>query len=254
LIKPSLAEIIEIRLLTCLIGNIAGLLFMVRNRSIFRINLRNLIPNILSSYSAYPRKTHKISAAILLLFIALHMANHLAGMIGQAAHIEVMKFIRPVYRNPFVEPVLLILLVNQVLSGLTMVVSGWRERAGVVAWLQAGSGLCIAAFLLLHVSSVLYGRLVLGLDTDFRFAAAGFHVAGYPLFFAPYYWLAIAAAFTHIGCAVHWSLRARSRSMANAVLTIFCSVGVIFGAFVIAALAGLLYTVDIPASYLRTYQ
>ena len=70
-------------------------------------------------------------------------------------------------------------------TGASLAVKGWRERRGLIAWAQAISGLYLAAFLLIHVSAVAVGRLALELDTDFRFAAAGFHVVGWPWFFAP---------------------------------------------------------------------
>lgn len=191
---------------------------------------------------------------VLLTFAALHMTNHLVGLRGQADHIAFMTAIRPLYRNPVVELILLTLVMVQVLSGLTLVIRGWRGRTGIVASLQIISGLYLSAFLLNHVASILYGRIALALDTDFRFAAAGFHVAGLYWFFAPYYLLAITALFTHLGCAAYWLTHARSRRLSGVLLATFCCTGFVFGAFVIAALSGLLYAVDIPTAYLRTYQ
>lgn len=205
-------------------------------------------------YKSTLRVAHRTSGLVLLTFAVLHMANHLVGLQGQADHIAFMAAIRPVYRNPVVEPILLTLITVQVLSGITLVIRGWRGRTGIVAWLQAISGLYLSAFLLNHVASILYGRIALALDTDFRFAAAGFHVAGFYWFFAPYYLLAITALFTHLGCAAYWLTYARSQRLGVGLLAAFCSLGVVFGAFVIAALSGLLYAVDIPTAYLRTYQ
>lgn len=200
------------------------------------------------------RFVHGMSAAIILSFLILHLVNHLVGLSGQTQHVEFMAAIRPFYRNQVVEPLILAQFGFQVLSGLTMVVGGWRRRSGVVAWLQAGSGLYLGAFLLNHVSSILYGRAALHLDTDFRFAAAGFHVPGLAWFFAPYYFLAIVALFTHVGCAAFWFLRPRSEHVGLAVLLSLGGTGIVFGALVVAGLWGWLYPVDIPANYLRTYQ
>lgn len=205
-------------------------------------------------YKSTLRVAHRTSGVVLLTFAALHMANHLIGLQGQADHIAFMAAIRPVYRNPVVEPILLTLIMVQVLSGITLVIRGWRGRTGIVAWLQAISGLYLSAFLLNHVASILYGRIVLALDTDFRFAAAGFHVAGFYWFFAPYYLLAIAGLFTHLGCAAYWLTHGRSRWLSVGLLAAFCGTGIVFGLFLIAGLSGLLYAVDIPTAYLRTYQ
>ncbi len=43
--------------------------------------------------------------------------------------------------------------------------------------------------------------------TNFYYAAAGMHVAPFQYYFVPYYFLAVAAIFGHIACAMHWLLR-----------------------------------------------
>jgi hypothetical protein len=157
------------------------------------------------------RLFHRAIALLLTTFLLIHMVNHVVGLSGQAAHIAFMNSIRPIYRHPVIETVLLVLFAMQVATGAILAIKGWRERRGFVAWAQAASGLYIAAFLLIHVSSVMMGRIVLGLDTDFRFAAAGFHVAGWPWYFIPYYFLAVFGLFVHVGCALYWNLSAGSR-------------------------------------------
>lgn len=199
------------------------------------------------------RAYHLTSALVLGLFVALHLANHIVGLAGQSQHVAFMHAIRPLYRNAVVEPLLLALFASQIVSGFAMVIRGWRSRHGGVAWLQAGSGLYLAAFITVHVLAVLSGRALLGLDTDFRFAAAGFHVPGWPWYFWPYYSLAIFALFAHVGCAIYWSIRARSRRAALIVLRAFAATGALLGLLIVAALAGKLYPVDIPARYKATY-
>lgn len=124
---------------------------------------------------------------------------------------------------------------------------GWRNRRGRVAWLQAISGAYLAFFLLVHVSAALVGRHVLHLDTNFHFAAAGFHVAPYPLFFAPYYFLAVVALAAHLGCALYW--RARS----GLALAWPIAVGVVLAALITLTLGGLLTPVQVPAQYTAPY-
>lgn len=196
------------------------------------------------------RTLHRLSAALIGLFLALHITNHLVGLAGQEAHMGFMHVARRIYRNAFIEPTLLALLVWQGLSGGVMVIRGWRARRGGVAWLQAISGLYLAAFMLLHVSAVLYGRAALHLDTDFRYAAAGFQVPPWGWWFGPYYFLAVAALFAHLGCALYWNLPARNRGWALAAAL---TAGILAAGLIIVALAGALHPVDIPALYLRTY-
>jgi len=150
------------------------------------------------------RVLHRVSAMLLAAFLILHVSNHLAGVLGREAHIAFMAHIRPIYRNAFVEPLILALLVWQMGTGATMALRGWRSRTGFVAWLQAGSGIYMALFLIVHVSAVMAGRYGRGLDTNFNFAAAGFHVPSWPWFFGPYYFFAIAALFSHAGSALYW--------------------------------------------------
>jgi succinate dehydrogenase/fumarate reductase cytochrome b subunit len=191
-----------------------------------------------------PRRLHRAAGAILGVFVALHVANHLAGLAGVDAHVRFMEKARHVYRQPVVEAVLLLCVVVQAGSGLRMLWAGRHRRRGVLPWLQAGSGAYIALFLAIHVSAVLAGRRVGGLDTNFYFAAAGLHVWPYVLFFAPYYFLAVAALFVHIGCALR-----RGR----AVVAVFAVAGAVTAGLIVILLMGKVVPVDIPARYLATF-
>jgi succinate dehydrogenase/fumarate reductase cytochrome b subunit len=199
------------------------------------------------------RTYHFVSAIVLGLFVVLHIANHIVGLAGQDQHVAFMRAVRPLYRNAIVEPLILGLFASQIATGLGMVVRGWRTRRGTVAWMQAGSGLYLAAFVMLHVLAVLSGRISLGLDTDFRFAAAGFHVSGWPWYFWPYYTFALFALFTHIGCAIYWNTIDRRSRFARIALGTMVAMGAVTGLLVSSALAGVLYPVDIPAAYKATY-
>lgn len=199
------------------------------------------------------RAWHRASALALLLFLGLHLANHVAGLWGVDSHIAFMDKARSLYRQPFVEPVLLALVCFQIGSGLTLAVRGWRTRTGRVAWLQALSGLYVALFLLNHVTAVLTGRLVDGLDTNFYFATAGFHVAGWPWFFVPYYFLAVAALLSHIGCALYWNISGGETRAARIALTLCILLGIVLGALFVAMMAGMITPVTIPQDYLASY-
>jgi hypothetical protein len=69
------------------------------------------------------------------------------------AHIAFTETLRTVYRHGLVEAVLLTCVTIQVLSGGWLVLWRWNQRKGKVAWLQAGSGACLAFFLLVHRST-----------------------------------------------------------------------------------------------------
>ena len=199
------------------------------------------------------RKLHVLSALLIAAYACVHIANHLVGLGGVASHIAFMETARSVYRLPVIEGLLLLCVAFQVASGLTFVVRGWKVRRGLVAWLQAGSGAYLAFFLLVHVGAVLFGRAALGLDTNFYFAAAGFHVPPYQFFFAPYYLLAVVALFTHLGCAAYWQVQASSRTTRVLAVAVPAGVGLVLSTLIVLSLAGALFQLDVPAAYKATY-
>jgi hypothetical protein len=189
------------------------------------------------------RRLHRSAGAVLAVFVAVHIANHLAALAGVDAHVRFMERARLVYRQPVVEAVLLLCVAMQAASGLRMLWTG-RRRRGVLPWLQAGSGAYLALFLGIHVGAVLFARIAGGLDTNFYFAAAGLHVWPFLLFFVPYYFLAVAALFVHLGGALR---------RGGAVVGALSATGVVVAALIVAALMGKVYPVEIPAQYLATF-
>jgi hypothetical protein len=190
-----------------------------------------------------PRRLHRAAGAVLAAFVAVHVANHLAALAGVDAHVRFMDAARRVYRQPVVEAVLLACVVLQAGSGLRMLWAGRQRRRGPLAWLQAGSGAYIALFLAIHVGAVLAGR-VSGLDTNFYFAAAGLHVWPFVLFFVPYYFLAVAALFVHVGCALR---------RGGAVVAGCTCAGFVVAGLIVATLMGKMIPVTIPVKYLATF-
>ena len=189
------------------------------------------------------RVLHLASGGLIAAFLLVHLANHLAMFAGQAAHIAVMEHVRPLYRNGVVEPLLMVALIFQIGTGLTMIWRTRTTRAGWLAWLQAGSGVVLALFLVNHVVSVWAGRLTLGLDTNYHFAAAGFH-AGLSAFFAPYYLAGVAALFVHLACALAWRMRSRTIPALLAIGGIALAIGFV---------ATMWSDPAIPQSYRDTY-
>jgi hypothetical protein len=149
-----------------------------------------------------------------------------------------------------VESLLLLCAGLQAASGLALAWAG-RRRRGVLARMQIASGGYLALFLAIHVAAVLAGRAS-GLDTNFYVAAAGLHVRPFVLFFAPYYFLAVAALCVHVGCALAW--RVRVRAWRPAVAGAASVAGVVLGAVIVASLLGVVYPVAIPPAYLATFR
>ena len=199
------------------------------------------------------RKFHGLSALFLAAYAVVHIANHLAGLAGIETHIAFMHAFRSVYRIPAVEAILLAAVALQIYSGLTFVMRGWKQRQGFIPWLQAGSGAYLAFFFLNHVGAVLFGRTTLNLDTNFYFAAAGFYVPPFQFFFAPYYFLAVLALFSHLGCALYWQLQAKSPLSRGVAIVVPMIVGFAVSSVIVLMLAGVFYPVEIPPEYKATY-
>ncbi len=197
------------------------------------------------------RTLHRTSAILITAFAIVHLANHLASLSSVASHITFMEVARGIYRQPAIEVLLLFCVAIQVVSGLRLVVSAWTQRRGRIAWLQAIAGAYLGFFLLAHVSAILFGRTVFNLDTNFYFAAAGFHVHPYQFFFAPYYFFAVLALFTHLGCALYW--QAKSNVARKLAITLPILLGSVIALLIVLSLAGSLKPVEVPEKYKAIY-
>jgi hypothetical protein len=120
------------------------------------------------------RVAHGVSGAIVLPYVLFHITNHLFGLIGPEAHAAVMNIGRRVYRAPVIEPLLVVLLLFQIASGLRL---AWRwsaRQTGFYRTVQVASGVYLSLFILGHMNSVfIYARRFLGIPTDWAFATGG---------------------------------------------------------------------------------
>lgn len=199
-------------------------------------------------------RIHRLAAAIIGLYALAHLANHVLALRGVGSHIAFMEGVRHVTRIPAVEALLLACVGWQAGSGLYFVWRRWGQRHGLFDRLQAVSGAYLAFFLLVHVSSVLYGRLALGLDTNFYFAAAGLNISPFPAFFIPYYSTAVVALIVHVTCAFHYLASGRTTQIVRDRIGYAAVGGGIVLAFVIVAtFSGAFYSVQIPHEYQATY-
>jgi hypothetical protein len=117
------------------------------------------------------RIVHGMTAAVLSLYVAFHLTNHLLGLIGPDAHAAVMKIGRVVYRSRVGEPLLVAAMLSQIGTGLFL---AWRWSAapqGLHRTFQVGSGAYLSLYILGHMNSVfIYARSFLGIPTDWNFA------------------------------------------------------------------------------------
>lgn len=120
--------------------------------------LEHLAP--LPRWAGKLRVAHGVAAAAILLFVAFHLTNHLFALGGEQAHTALMRSGRKIYQAPFIEPVLVALLLFQAASGLRLVWIWSARPADRFRVFQMASGFYMAAFVLVHMNSVLlYARL-----------------------------------------------------------------------------------------------
>ena len=144
------------------------------------------------------KNLHYISGLTITVFVGLHLFNHFISVFGAQDHIEMMHTLRVFYRNIFVETILLLAVVVQIISGLKLFKTNRKLAISKFDKLQIWTGLYLSIFFIIHLSAVLSGRLFLKLDTNFYFGVAGLNSFPFNLFFIPYYGLAILSFFGHI--------------------------------------------------------
>lgn len=118
------------------------------------------------------RVAHGICAALVLFYVLFHLANHLFGLVGPAAHAAMMNFGRHVYRAPLIEPLLVGLLLFQIGIGLRLAWQWSARQTDFYRTFQVASGVYLAVFILGHMNSVfIYARSFLGIDWAFATGA-----------------------------------------------------------------------------------
>jgi succinate dehydrogenase/fumarate reductase cytochrome b subunit len=200
-----------------------------------------------------PRRLHRAAAIVAGSYVLVHLANHLLALKGIGAHLAFMEAARKITRIPAIEALLLLAVVVQAGSGLRLL---WRRRGQrrlPFGRLRALSGAYLAFFLAVHVVSVLFGRAVLHLDTNFYFAAAGLQVGPYPLFFVPYYGLAVAALFVHLACAARRLAGGLAAATRERLAWGGIALGAVAAVLIVASFSGVFYPVDLPPAYRATF-
>ena len=151
------------------------------------------------------RFSHGVVAAVVLLgFLAMHVANHLTGLVSAETHIAVMDVLRRWYRHPVVEPVLVVLMTFMVLSGLWLLPGKLAQRADLFQTLQTATGVYLLFYIPGHMNSTFnFQRGFLGKDSDFWFASGGplglLMSDPWNVRLIPHYVLGVWALITHAG-------------------------------------------------------
>lgn len=149
------------------------------------------------------RMAHGASAAaILLIFLMMHLSNHLAGLWSEAAHRLLMDRFRIVYRAGAIEPIVVTLFLFQVTSGVALLWQYTRRPADVFRTLQIASAAYLVFFILGHMNSVFfYARMFAGIKTDWNFATGaptGLIKDPWNIRLLPHYLVGVFFVLTHL--------------------------------------------------------
>jgi succinate dehydrogenase/fumarate reductase cytochrome b subunit len=142
---------------------------------------------------------HQLSAAVLTVFVLAHVVNQALAFISLSSYAAMRGVMRMASQQPISYALLVGAASTQIVSGAAMGLK--RVRAGAAARnLQAVSGWCLAAFLLVHVLSSLIFRRP-STATTAAVVLAHFNLLATPRLAAqlPFLLLGVAAFLFHVG-------------------------------------------------------
>lgn len=205
------------------------------------------------------RLVHRLTALIVLIFLAVHISHHLSGIFGVEFYNDLQKKLRLVYRNPFVEPLIIGAVIVQLIIGVVLWVKSLMRQnpRGFWSWLQIISGALIFLTVSQHLTAHFLARVDQGLDTTFYWPLSVMDGPPFIYYFAPYYFLMVASVFAHAGAGLRYILMDRGREkLADLVGIGFIIFGLGAGVMIDLILAQVFFTAELPpewVEYLRLY-
>jgi hypothetical protein len=201
------------------------------------------------------RVAHGVSApALVMIFLALHITNHLMFPAGAGTYDAVMKVFRHVYRNDFLQPLVVTLFFFQIGTGLFFV---WRLTAAPsdrFRTFQIGSGVYLAFYVLGHMDSVfIFARAYLGMDSGWGFATGaptGLVMDPWNIRLVPHYWLAVFFVLAHLasGARVIFLAHGASKAFADRFVIGGSVIGGIVATVIMLGMCGMRVQFELPAS------
>jgi hypothetical protein len=149
------------------------------------------------------RVAHGLSAlCIVVIFLAMHLVNHATFILGPDTYRAVMKVVRHVYRQGVLQPLLVVLLLFQVGSGVYLATRANSGPVNRFRTFQIASGIFLAAYILGHMNSVfIFARLYLGIDSGWGFATGaptGLIKDAWNIRLVPHYALGVFFVLSHL--------------------------------------------------------
>ncbi len=205
------------------------------------------------------KKFHRLTAYILIIFVAAHLINHLFLIAGRENYNQVQEILNAVYRNPMLEPILIIAMSFQVIIGLKLAISSLRRKPKRPFWqrpfwekAQIISGFVFAYFIIEHLIALAGVRWFNpNLETSFYWPASVMNGAPFTYYFVPYYFLGVLAVMTHMGIGLRFvALRKGKRALGDMLAIGAIVLGAVFGTLIILSLMGVFYEITLPAKWI----
>jgi len=145
------------------------------------------------------------AAALLVIFLAPHLINHLSAWLGTPTHVWMMLMLRKVYRNAWVEPAMLVVMAFQLLSGIALWLPKTRRATNLFDVIQLASGVYLLFFIASHVNSVFVLARHFGTDTNWEWAVAapaGLAADAWNVRLIPHYAIGVFMLLAHLACGL----------------------------------------------------
>lgn len=160
-----------------------------------------------------------VSLFLLGVFLLPHLFNHLVGLLGIDAHWSLMKVLRALYRNGFLEPMIIAAFIFQILSGLVLFRPKTAIKSDMLDSLQTASGIYLAVFVMAHVNSVFTLARYFDIDTTYAWtvnAPTGLIMSAWDIRLLPHYSLAVFFLIAHLACGARVVMRGHDMALAKA--------------------------------------
>jgi len=139
----------------------------------------------------------------------------------------------------------------QIVIGTKLVLRRIKQpQKGFWEWAQILSGGYLAFFLIMHTSAALMTRYIIGLETNFYWAAGTLNVDPLQYFFTPYYFLGIISVFIHLAAAVFFGWTGKGVIASRTIMLL----GFVIAVLIVSAFSGVFYSINLPTEYINYFE
>jgi hypothetical protein len=178
------------------------------------------------------RNAHGITGlTIVVIFLVWHLANHVLAIWSLDTNKQAMELLRVWYRADLVQPVLIVLLGWQLVTGLRLLWAKVARAGDVYSSIQTATAVYLLVYIPSHLIAVfILGRWFLGVDTTFAWASgapSGLLLDAWNVRLIPHYSLAVLFVISHLAVGLRAVLLGHGvgAAVADRAAWIICSTG-----------------------------